>query len=215
MTRSKFSVCLSVLVVALAACGGDDGGEDGAGDSSSGGSASTTATTTASTTATTTASTTESTTATTDASSTTDDPTTDTGADSSTGAATCMTDVCSTYGAAVPVVAGAIVDQAAADPEFADFFAPLVGEGTEAIDAFKASLANFITDAYGCTTGAYTGPSMPEAHAGMGITQQQYDDFIALIVGVLQGAGVPEDDINYCFAPPLVDPAFEAMIIGQ
>ena len=137
------------------------------------------------------------------------------GADSSTGEPACMTDVCMTYGAAVPTVAGLIVDQAAADPEFADFFAPLVGEGTEAVDAFKASLANFISDAYGCTTGAYTGPSMEAAHAGMGITQQQYDDFIALIVGVLMDAGVPEDDINYCFAPPLVDPAFEATIIGQ
>lgn len=131
------------------------------------------------------------------------------------GDATCMTDVCATYGAAVPAVAGAIVDMAAADPLFMDDFAPLVAEGQPAVDAFKASLANFISDAYGCTTGAYTGPSMEAAHAGLGITQEEYDAFIGLIVGVLAGAGVPEADINLCFAPPLVDPAFTSTIIGQ
>jgi truncated hemoglobin YjbI len=127
---------------------------------------------------------------------------------------TCQTDICATYGAAVPTVASQITDSAAADPEFADFFADLVSQGPEAVDAFKASLANYISDAYGCSSGAYTGPSMVEAHTGMGITQQQYDDFITMIAGILASDGVSEDDINYCFAPPLVDPAFEAQFVG-
>lgn len=133
----------------------------------------------------------------------------------STGAPACMTDVCTTYGAAVPAVAGQIVDQAAADPQFMAFFAPLVAEGPQAVMDFKTSLANFITDAYGCTTGAYTGPTMEMAHMGMGITQEQYDAFIGLIAGVLTTNGVPEADVNDCFAPPLVDPAFVATIVGQ
>lgn len=126
----------------------------------------------------------------------------------------CAVDLCATYGAAVPTVASGIVDAAATDPQFSADFAPLVAEGTEAVDAFKDSLANFISDAYGCTEGAYDGPSMVEAHTGLGITQQEYDDFIGLIAGVLAGAGVPQDDIDHCFAPPLVDPAFSATIVG-
>src|SRR6185503_17546492 len=102
----------------------------------------------------------------------------DTDADSDTDATpTCETDLCATYGAAVPTVAQQIVEAAAADSEFQPFFAPLVAKGDEAVAAFETSLANFISDAYGCSTGAYTGPSMEDAHAGLGITQAQYDDF--------------------------------------
>ena len=139
----------------------------------------------------------------------------DDAADSSGGAMACQTDVCATYGAAVPMVASTIVDMAAADPQFMEDFAPLVAQGDAAVMAFKDSLAAFISDAYGCTTGAYTGPTMEAAHAGLGITQGEYDAFIALIAGVLADAGVPEDDINQCFAPPLVDPAFVGTIVGQ
>jgi hypothetical protein len=185
--------CLSAALAsaALTGCGDDD-------ESGSGGSAA------ATTSATTTASSSDATTS----------ATTGTGG-SGGGGTTCQTDICATYGAAVPAVAGAIVDQAAADPEFSADFAPLVAQGTPAVDAFKTSLANFISDAYGCTTGAYTGPDMVTAHTGMAITQTEYDDFIALIAGVLSGAGVPDDDINYCFAPALVDPTFAATIVGQ
>lgn len=157
------------------------------------------------------------------------DPTTDAGSssggegsssggadESSTGsAAVCETDVCATYGAAVPTVSEQIVMTAAADPMFMDDFAPLVAQGDDAVQAFIDSLAAFISDAYGCTDGAYTGPSMEAAHTGLDITQEEYDAFIVLIAGVLSDAGVPEDDINLCFAPPLVDPAFVATIVGQ
>ncbi len=99
------------------------------------------------------------------------------------------------YGAAVPGVADEITNRAAADAQFAPFFAPLVAEGPAAVDAFKLSLANFISDTYGCTTGAYTGPTMADAHAGMNITQAQYDDFIGLIAGALTEAGVPPTEL--------------------
>lgn len=123
--------------------------------------------------------------------------------------------VCEDYGSAVPTVSEEITARAAADVQFGPFFAPLVAEGPEAVVAFEVSLANFISDAYGCTTGAYTGPSMEEAHAGMNITQAQYDDFIGLIAGVLTDAGVPVTYVNECFAPALVEPMFANTIIGQ
>lgn len=213
MIRSTLIASLGALSLLLTACGGDDGSDDGADT------ADTNPTTDNPTTDDPTAGTTDDPTTpgtTTDdptaPGTTTDDPTTD--PDTSTGEAVCVTDVCATYGAAVPLVAGEIVDLAAADPLFMDDFAPLVAQGPKAVDAFKLSLANFISDAYGCTEGAYTGPTMEAAHAGLGITQDEYDAFIGLIVGVLTDNGVPEDDINLCFAPPLVDPAFVATIVG-
>ena len=146
--------------------------------------------------------------------------TAETGTDSDTSTdtdtmATCETDICAVYGAAVPQVASDIVDAAATDPEFSDDFAGLVAQGEPAIGNFKTSLANFISDAYGCSTGAYTGPSMPAAHAGMDITQEEYDAFIGLIAGVLIEDGVTEDDVNLCFAPPLVATSFSSTIVGQ
>ena len=113
------------------------------------------------------------------------------------------------------LVAGQIIDTASADPEFADFFAPMQAEGKKETARVKTSLANFISDAYGCSTGAYTGPDMATVHAGMGITQTEYDDFITMIATILAADGVTSDDINYCFAPPLTDPAFAATIVGQ
>lgn len=203
------------LALTLGACGGDDDGDDtGAVDSTGD-----------------TNSTTNSTTNTTNSTTTPDDstgPSESSGpaessgpdessgaADSSSGEAVCQTDVCATYGAAVPLVASQITDAAAADPQFEGFFAPLVAEGEEAVNDFKESLANFISDAYGCTEDEYDGPTMQEAHMGMNITQSQYDAFVALIAGILLDNGVPEDDVNLCFAPALTDPAFSATIVGQ
>ena len=143
------------------------------------------------------------------------DSDTDTDTDSDTDTEKCTTDICKTYGKAVPEVASDIVDAAAADDEFAPFFAGLVKKGPTAVADFKISLANFISDAYLCTSGAYTGPSMEKAHAGMGITQTQYDDFITLIAGQLAKNGVTKDDIEYCFAPPLTAKAFSSTIVGQ
>jgi hypothetical protein len=56
---------------------------------------------------------------------------------------------------------------------------------------------------------------MEKAHAGMGITQKQYDDFVGLIAGELVTAGVPSDYVTACFAPALTDPKFSSTIVGQ
>ncbi len=56
---------------------------------------------------------------------------------------------------------------------------------------------------------------MAQAHSGMDITQQEYDDFVATIANVLAKSGVPQETINTCFAPPLDEPSLRAQIIGQ
>lgn len=150
--------------------------------------------------------------ATTTATTTGDTPTT---GDTATTGAPVTCNVCADYGAAVPQVASDITDKAAMDPMFMTDFAPLVAEGAPAVDAFKASLAAFISDAYKCSSGSYTGPTMEEAHTGLGITQAEYDAFIGLIVVVLTDNGVPTPYITECFAPTLTDEAFAATIIGK
>ena len=128
----------------------------------------------------------------------------------------CDVDLCSKYVAAMPTVVREIVEHASTDPTFEDDFAPLVSEGKKAVGAFEQSLANFLGNLYGCPDAPpYSGPTMEEAHAGMAITQQEYDDFVALIAGVLGDNGVPNDTINTCFAPPLQDASFAGTIIGQ
>lgn len=141
--------------------------------------------------------------------STTDSSTTDTTSGSTT-ATQCPIDVCKTYPVpTLQAVAGQIVDAVVADPEFAGDFAGVN------LDRFKVSFANFVTDFYGCTVNKYTGPTMQEAHAGMNIRQSEYDDFVGIIASVLQIDGVPQDQIDHCFAPPLMDPALANTIIGQ
>ncbi len=131
-------------------------------------------------------------------------------------ATACNTNVCTTYGAAVPKVASDIVDKAATDAEFKSFFAPLVAKGDAAVKTFKDHLAQFIAVAYGCADpSTYQGEDMTSAHASLGITEKQYDDFIGLIAGVLEADGVPDGDVKACFAPPLEDAKFKAMIVTK
>jgi hypothetical protein len=57
---------------------------------------------------------------------------------------------------------------------------------------------------------------MEAAHAGLGITQAQYDAFLSMVVlPALTSSGVPGEDITMCFAPPVVDPAFVGSIVGK
>ena len=56
---------------------------------------------------------------------------------------------------------------------------------------------------------------MEEAHAGMNITQQDYDDFVAIVASVLDDHDVPKETINTCFVPPLQDASLAGQIIGQ
>jgi len=130
--------------------------------------------------------------------------------------ADCDTDICAKYRNLMPMVIKEIVARASTDPQFEADFAPLVAKGKEAVGAFEQSLANYFGNLYGCPDAPpYDGPSMEAAHAGMAITQQEYDDFVALVAGVLADEGVPSDTINTCFAPPLQDASFAGTIIGQ
>lgn len=131
--------------------------------------------------------------------------------------AECDTDICGKYQNLMPIVVKEIVARASTDPQFEDDFAPLVAQGKEAVGAFEQSLADYLGNVvYGCPEAPpYDGPSMEKAHAGMAITQQEYDDFVALVAGVLEGEGVPNDTINTCFAPPLQDASLAGTIIGH
>jgi len=129
------------------------------------------------------------------------------------GGAAIECDVCNDYGAAVPAVVDGIIEDALADDRFADDFAVVVDGGDARVAEFRQNLIDFITDAYGCTEGAYTGPDMVTAHAGMGITSEDYDAFVGLIAGVLVDAGVPEDYVGACFAPALLDPALKNQMV--
>lgn len=89
---------------------------------------------------------------------------------------------------------------------------------------FKGRLAAFLVFVYGGPTEitytdgkTYEGvQDMQAAHAGMAITGAQYDYFIAnVVVPALTTSGVPMDDVSSCFAPPVVDAAFKASIVGQ
>ena len=93
-------------------------------------------------------------------------------------------------------------------------FQDLAAAGEERVEEFRANLAAFLVFVYGGPNN-YTGPTMEEAHEGLNITSDQYDYFVTeIIVPVLTDAGVEEDDITNCFAPPVVDPAFKASIVG-
>jgi hypothetical protein len=130
--------------------------------------------------------------------------------------AECETNICAKYAVAMPTVIKEIVAQASTDPQFEDDFAPLVSQGKEAVGAFEQSLANYLGHLYGCPdVPDYNGATMEEAHAGMDITQQEYDDFVGIIASVLADQGVPAQTINTCFAPPLQDASFAGTIIGQ
>lgn len=93
-------------------------------------------------------------------------------------------------------------------------FQDLAAAGADRVEEFRANLAAFLVFVYGGPNN-YTGPTMEEAHEGLDITSEQYDYFVTeIIVPVLTADGVSEDDIANCFAPPVVDPAFKASIVG-
>lgn len=93
-------------------------------------------------------------------------------------------------------------------------FQDLAAAGEARVAEFRTNLASFLVKVYGGPDN-YTGPTMVEAHTGLAITSEQYDYFIAsVVVPALVENGVPEDDITNCFAPPVVDPAFKASIVG-
>ena len=90
--------------------------------------------------------------------------------------------------------------------------------------AFKGNLAAFLVFTFGgpsqityTDNNVYYGPQdMAQSHMGLNITSAQFDYFVSsIVVPALTAKGVPMNDISSCFAPPLVDPNFKALIVGQ
>ncbi|HEX2670039.1 MAG TPA: hypothetical protein VHM25_04150 [Polyangiaceae bacterium] len=136
-----------------------------------------------------------------------------------------------TYGAAAFVAVNeSIFDLVLADTsgELGDSFSKIgSGDPPSTVDdaaTFKGKLAAFLVYAYGGPTSikytdgkTYTGPqNMALAHAGLGITEDQYNYFIMnQVVPALTMNGVPEKDVTSCFAPVVTDSAFVASIVGK
>lgn len=196
ISRSSVMALGLTAALAAAACGDDTGGGGGSGGSSgSSGSATTGAST--------------------GGGSSSSAASTANASSSGNGGGNACDSLCDTYGGAVPAVVDQIVTDALADPMFQDDFQPIADAGADRVALFKTNLVNFISDAYGCTEGAYDGPSMEAAHAGQGITSDEYDAFVQLCAGSLVTSGVPEDYVTECFAPGLTASALKSSIVGQ
>ena len=76
-----------------------------------------------------------------------------------------------------------------ADPRLAPFFA-----GTD-LPGLKAHQRAFIAAAIGGPE-IFTGRDMAAAHAGLGISDADFDAVVAHLAGTLTGLGVPEDTIG-------------------
>lgn len=83
------------------------------------------------------------------------------------------------------------------------------------VAAVENDLLDFLVFVYGGPNN-YEGRTMEAAHAGLNITQAEYDAFLSMvIVPALADAGVPTEHITQCFAPPVTDPEFVASIVGR
>ena len=114
-------------------------------------------------------------------------------------------------------VNNSIIDYAVAAPtsSVGTSFQDLAAAGTTRVEEFRGNLANFLVFVYGGPNN-YQGPSMEDAHEGLAITSDQYDYFVtSVIVPALTDNGVPMEDINNCFAPPVLDADFKASIVNQ
>jgi hypothetical protein len=89
------------------------------------------------------------------------------------------------------------------------------GLTSTAVARVEANLLDLLIKVYGGPDN-YKGEDMTTAHVGLNITSEEYDAFVGMvIVPALQSAGVPADDINNCFAPPMVDAGFKASMVGK
>ncbi len=139
-------------------------------------------------------------------------------ADTPDAATSCTTQMYATYGQAgfeavnAKIIENIVAVSAIEPSPIGDTFKGLTPQQVEAVEN---DLLDFLIMVYGGPNN-YTGRTMEAAHAGMNITQAQYDAFITMVVvPALADSGVPETDITDCFAPPVVDPAFVASIVGQ
>ncbi len=138
--------------------------------------------------------------------------------DADAAPAACSAEMFDKYGVdAFLAVNDSVIELAVAAPtsEVGTSFQDLAAEGETRVEEFRANLAAFLVMVYGGPAD-YDGPTMEDAHAGLEITSEQYDFFVVnIIVPALSDNGVPQADIDDCFAPPVVDPAFKASIVGQ
>ncbi len=131
----------------------------------------------------------------------------------------CSSEMFDKYGeSAFLAVRDSIVSRALAAPtdQLGDSFQTFAGSATEEqLGIFQDHLAAFLVMVYGGPKN-YSGRDMASAHAGLGITSDQYDYFIAeVVVPALSDNGVPAEDISNCFAPPVTDSSFKASIVGK
>ena len=93
---------------------------------------------------------------------------------------------------AIASVVDGFVGNVAADARINKFFAHVAGD-TAAMRQFKQKLVDQICQGSGgpCT---YTGKDMKTAHAGMGLTNADFDALVEDLVKALDTAGVPQAD---------------------
>jgi hypothetical protein len=125
-----------------------------------------------------------------------------------------------TYGSAFGAVRDGIIGNVAAElgkggtPGFGPSFNSVAADPAK-LAALEANLGDFLVFVYGGPNN-YKGQSMTDAHKDLAITQAQYDYFLTNdVVKALTDKGVPQKDIDTCFAPPLVDKAFVATIVTK
>ncbi len=91
--------------------------------------------------------------------------------------------------AAVRAAVDDFYERVLADPELAPFF-----DGTD-MRRLKAHQRSFIAAAIGGPE-VFAGRDMASAHAGLGVTDAQFDAVVAHLVDTLAGLGVPPDVIG-------------------
>jgi hemoglobin len=95
---------------------------------------------------------------------------------------------------AIVAVVDAFVGNCASDPAIKSFFAADVKDPAK-LKAFKTNLVNQICQAAGGPC-KYTGKSMKDAHAGMGITTADFNALVGDLVKALDQFKVKEADKN-------------------
>jgi hemoglobin len=93
---------------------------------------------------------------------------------------------------AITAVVDLFVGNCAADPKIANFFKADVADPAK-LKKFKMNLVNQICEAAGGPC-KYTGKSMKDAHAGMGITSGDFDALVGDLVAAFDKAGVKPAD---------------------
>ena len=87
--------------------------------------------------------------------------------------------------------------------------------GKNAFETFGANAFVAVND-YTDGVKYFGSQDMTEKHTGLAITGAQYDYFVTnIVVPALTSNGVSTNDVSSCFAPPLVDAAFKASVVGH